>query len=128
MSPAGFAAAKVAQTPRPVPRRPAIHHALMRAEDRQLFSPPPDSGPAGLCQDGAGSGAGAGAGAFLGAALRLGAARLAAFFVVFLAEAFDVFFFLRAGAAFFLLGLALAFAFFAFLAIIVLPLLAAGGV
>lgn len=101
-------------------------HTLMRAEDRQLLSPPPIPGITGLCQDGAGSGAGAGAGAgaLFGAALRLGAARFAVFFVVFfLADIFEVFFFLRAGAAFFLLAFL-----FAFFAIIVLPFLAASGI
>ena len=100
-------------------------HTLMRAKDRQLFSPPPVPGlVGGQYGAGAGSGAvvGAGAGAFFGAALRFGAARFADFLVVLLAAAFfAAFFFLRAGAAFFLL------AFLRFFAIIVLPLLAASG-
>jgi hypothetical protein len=73
-------------------------------------------------QAGAGSAAGAGAGTgFFGAALRFGAAFsaafagafLAAFFAGFLAADFTVFFFLRAGAAFFLVDFFFAFDFFA---------------
>jgi hypothetical protein len=82
---------------------------------------PPSSGLAGGVQAGTDSaGAGAGAG-FFGAAFRFGAAFLAAFagaflaafFADFLAADLTVFFFLRAGAAFFLLDFFFAFDFFA---------------
>ena len=82
----------------------------------QLLSPVPIPDPMGGGQDGAGSGAGIGAGGFFAGALRFGAAFLVTFLAVFFADAFNVFFFLRAGAAFFLLAFL-----FAFFAIVVLP-------
>jgi hypothetical protein len=57
--------------------------------------------------------------------LRFGAARFADFLVVFFADAFAVFFFLRAGAAFLAAFFLVAFR-FAFFAIIVLPFAACG--
>jgi hypothetical protein len=94
--------------------------SLSPAPASQLLSPVPIPDPMGGGQDGAGSGAGIGAGALLAGAFRFGAAFLVTFLDVFFADAFIVFFFLRAGAVFFL---ALVFL-FAFFAMIVLPFIA----
>ena len=96
-----------------------------------LSEPPPlKSEPKSDGEDGAGAGSAAGIGAgFFAGALRLGAAFFvtldpffAIFFGAFLAADFIVFFFLRAGAAFFFVDFFFAFDFFA---MIVLPIHAA---
>lgn len=107
-----------------MPRRPATRLHAKGQRKAQLVSPPPIPELPGNWKDGVGSGAGAGAGAgaLRGAALRLGAARLAVFLVAFFADALAVFFFLRTGAALLAAFFLVAFR-FAFFAIIVLPFL-----
>lgn len=92
------------------------------------LSPKPELG--GGAHDGAGAGAGSGAGVagagfagagFLAGALRFGAAFFAERFAGFRAADLATFFFLRAGAAFFLVFVDFLFA-FAFFAMIVLPI------